>query len=214
MSNRRCHEASEWAIEYVKKIALLFEMKGDPYDEDLLLYLALFVDEWSLEGFKISDSAVELLLDWAYSGNRGSYDLAVFICTIELRAGNLLSSRLAEFVVMCLEGKIHRPPFRGGKSRDCNVLRDYTVLDMLDFIETNFVEIARSRNDATDTISAHDIVADAFQESLVQITRKDVKNIDENNELKLRWRQTKDFQEMPSTERAELIESLLARVRA
>lgn len=217
MENNETKRAIEWSIDYIAKYSILFNEFGQVggLDEDVEFYIKILDVKIKAREVIISQQAGELLAIWAQGGvNRAAYDLAQFICEINVRNDVPISPSLRTFASTLIAGNLTRPPPTKGRVKDKNVLRNYLVLDLLAELEKRYVLGPRSRNEATyHRTSPHDIAVMAFEKNGIKMSESDIRNIDNNKQLKERWQSLKDMDADPNLTEANgrLVEKLLRR---
>ena len=107
----------------------------------------------------LPDTSLVLLLDLAES-NPHAYDAASYLAAMQIAAGLALPIPRRLFAGQALAGEIERPTQKGRPLADDVILRVYQY--MLAVFTHKHGVLSLSRNDASETFSACDAVAEAF----------------------------------------------------
>lgn len=165
--------SSKPANNYSKAVEWLLPIcEGLVEDRKIKAFHALSFEEVHLElglrilpriggqqnGYEISDDAAMKLFNLTRN-NRGAYDLAAKVCSANLMCGEPLPPPMCLFAAEVLSGMAKRPkPRKADKSRAAN----WYKLTLILRVATDF-GLNRTRNDASEALSACDAVCDAFE---------------------------------------------------
>lgn len=196
------HTARKIIETYFKKMDENLRFKDEGYDEEDIETIEDFIQPWAtycslLQGIKIrldrrEQDTAKGRLENIFPGITEDYkkivdekvalarnvpkfwDVAVLAVQHYSRIGIPLPQALADLVIDAMRGEAKRPTKRG---RPANDDRDRVIMLAIDSVIESFPEISATRNEATETISACEIVADVLNDNGLILDSRSVEKI-------------------------------------